>query len=102
LREVLASPETLLPAERALAFLQQQQVDRQQSLQADVRRLRENADKNANERNASLARQLKSESEKNARLEKALADAQAKLDAIANIEGSSNNRRTQTPEGRKP
>jgi hypothetical protein len=102
LREVLANPETLLPAERALAFLQQQQVDRQQSLQADVRRLRENADKNANERNASLARQLKSESEKNARLEKALADAQAKLDAIANIEGSSNNRRTQTPEGRKP
>jgi hypothetical protein len=28
--------------------------------------------------------------------------AQAKLDAIANIEGSSNNRRPPPPEGRKP
>ena len=102
LREVLANPETLLPAERALAFLQLQQVDRQQSLQADVRRLQQNAERSANERNAQLQRQLKTESEENTRLKKALADAQAKLDAIANIEGSSNNRRTPTPEGRKP
>lgn len=102
LREVLANPETLLPAERALAFLQQQQVERQQSLQADVRRLQQGAERSANERNAQLSRQLKSESDENARLKKALADAQAKLDAIANIEGSSNNRRTPTPEGRKP
>jgi len=102
LREVLANPETLLPAERALAFLQLQQVDRQQSLQADVRRLQQNAERSANERNAQLQRQLKTESEENARLKKALADAQAKLDAIANIEGSSNNRRTPPPEGRKP
>ncbi len=102
LREVLASPETLLPAERALAFLQLQQVERQQSLQADVRRLQTGAERNANERIAQLTRRLTSESEENNRLKKALADAQAKLDAIANIEGSSNNRRTPTPEGRKP
>jgi hypothetical protein len=102
LREVLANPETLLPAERALAFLQLQQVDRQQSLQTEVRRLQTGAERSANERNAQLSRQLKSESEENTRLKKALADAQAKLDAIANIEGSSNNRRTPTPEGRKP
>ena len=102
LREVLANPETLLPAERALAFLQQQQVERQQTLQGEVRRLQLGAERNANERNAQLSRQLKSESEENTRLKKALADAQAKLDAIANIEGSSNNRRTPTPEGRKP
>ena len=102
LREVLANPETLLPAERALAFLQQQQVERQQTLQGEVRRLQLGAERNANERNAQLSRQLKSESEENTRLKKALADAQAKLDAIANIEGSSNNRRTATPEGRKP
>jgi hypothetical protein len=49
-----------------------------------------------------LTRRLTTESEENTRLKKALADAQAKLDAIANIEGSSNNRRTPTPEGRKP
>jgi len=102
LREVLANPETLLPAERALAFLQLQQVDRQQSLQADVRRLQLGAERNANERIAQLTRRLTTESEENTRLKKALADAQAKLDAIANIEGSSNNRRTPTPEGRKP
>jgi hypothetical protein len=102
LREVLASPETLLPAERALAFLQLQQVERQQSLQADVRRLQSGAERNANERIAQLTRRLTTESEENTRLKKALADAQAKLDAIANIEGSSNNRRTPTPEGRKP
>jgi hypothetical protein len=102
LREVLASPETLLPAERALASLQLQQVDRQQSLQAEVRRLQQAAERNANDRIAQLTRNLKAESDEVTRLKKALADAQAKLDAIANIEGSSNNRRTPTPEGRKP
>jgi hypothetical protein len=102
LREVLASPETLLPAERALAFLQLQQVERQQSLQADVRRLQQGAERNANDRIAQLTRRLTTESEENTRLKKAIADAQAKLDAIANIEGSSNNRRAPAPEGRKP
>jgi hypothetical protein len=102
LHEVLASPETLLPAERALAFLQLQQVDRQQALQADVRRLQNNAERTANERIAQLTRRLTTESEENTRLKKALADAQAKLDAIANIERSSNNGRPTQPEGRKP
>jgi hypothetical protein len=102
LHEVLANPETLLPAERALAFLQLQQVDRQQSLLADVRRLQSGNERTANDRIAQLTRRLTTESEDNARLKKALADAQAKLDAIANIEGSSNNRRTTQPEGRKP
>lgn len=102
LREVLASPETLLPAERALAFLQLQQVERQQSLQADVRRLQQGAERTANDRITQLTQRLKTESDENVRLKKALADAQAKLDAIANIEGSSNNRRPTTPEGRKP
>ena len=103
LREVLASPETLLPAERALAFLQLQQVERQQSLQADVRRLQSGAERTTNDRIAQLTQRLKTESEENTRLKRALADAQAKLDAIANIEGSANKRPTQQPpEGRKP
>jgi hypothetical protein len=103
LREVLASPETLLPAERALAFLQLQQVERQQSLQADVRRLQTGAERTTNERVAQLTKRLTTESEENTRLKRALADAQAKLDAIANIEGSANKRPTlQPPEGRKP
>ena len=102
LREVLASPETLLPAERALAFLQLQQVERQQSLTADVRRLQQGAERNTNERIAQLTRRLTAESEENARLKKLLAEAQAKLDAIANIERSSSNGRPTQPEGRKP
>lgn len=102
LREVLASPETLLPAERALAFLQLQQVERQQSLQADVRRLQTGAERATNDRVAQLTRRLTTESEENTRLRRALADAQAKLDAIANIEGSANKRTPQSPEGRKP
>ena len=102
LHEVLANPETLLPAERALAFLQLQQVERQQSLQADVRRLQQGAERNTNDRIAQLTRRLTTESEENARLKKLLADAQAKLDAIANIERSSNNGRQAQPEGRKP
>jgi hypothetical protein len=102
LREVLASPETLLPAERALAFLQLQQVERHQSLQADVRRLQAGAERNTNERIAQLTRRLTAESEENARLKRLLAEAQAKLDAIANIERSSNNGRPKQPEGRKP
>jgi hypothetical protein len=102
LREVLANPETLLPAERALAFLQLQQVERQQALQADVRRLQSGAERAANDRIAQLTRQLKTESDDNARLKKSLAEAQAKLDAIANIERSSGNGRPTQPEGRKP
>jgi len=103
LHEVLANPETLLPAERALAFLQLQQVERQQSMQADVRRLQQSADRATNDRIAQLTKRLTTESDENARLKKALADAQAKLDAIANIEGSANKRSTQQPtEGRKP
>jgi hypothetical protein len=102
LHEVLANPETLLPAERALAFLQLQQVDRQQSLQADVKRLQQNAERSTNDRIGQLARQLKTESDENVRLKKLLAEAQEKLDAIANIERSSNNGRQAQPEGRKP
>ncbi len=102
LREVLANPETLLPAERALAFLQLQQVDRQQALSADVKRLQTGAERNTNERITQLTRRLTTESEENNRLKRLLAEAQAKLDAIANLERSSTNGRPTQPEGRKP
>src|SRR3954466_720616 len=87
LREVLASPETLLPAERALAFLQLQQVERQQSLTADVKRLQTGNERATNDRTAQLTKRLTTESDENARLKKAPAAAHAKLDPIANIEG---------------
>jgi hypothetical protein len=102
LHEVLANPVTFLPAERALAFVQLQLVERQQSLQTDVRRLQQNAERSTNDRIAQLTRRLQTESEENNRLKKLLAEAQAKLDAIANIERSSNGGRQTQPEGRKP
>ena len=103
LREVLASPETLLPAERALAFVQMQQVERELALLSDNRRLQANAERTANDKIATLTRQVKAESDEKVRLERLLKEAQAKLDAIANVERSSTNGRPQQqPEGRKP
>ena len=67
-----------------------------------MRRLQAGAERATNDRITQLSRRLTSESEENARLKKALAEAQAKLDAIANIERASNNARPTTPEGRKP
>lgn len=101
LRELLASPEALLPAERALAMLELLKVDRQLLLAAENRRLQSDLVRIDRERVATTARRLQAEIEENARLRKALEEAQAKLDAIANIERSINDRNSNT-EGRQP
>lgn len=101
LRELLASPETLTPAERALTLLELLKADQQLLLAAENRRLLNDANRNDRDRVAAINRQLKSEIEENARLRKALDEAQAKLDAIANIERSINERNSNT-EGRQP
>jgi hypothetical protein len=98
LRELLATPETLLPTERALAFVTLQNVERQLSLVAENQRLQSSADRGDRERTAALTRRLQSELEDNARLRKELDEAHAKLDAIANIERSLNKRKP-TSEG---
>ena len=53
------------------------------------------------ERNSTASRRLQAELEENARLRKALEDAQKKLDAIANIERTITERKPQS-EGRTP
>ena len=58
-------------------------------------------DRAERERNATASRRLQAELEENARLRKALEDAQKKLDAIANIERTITERKPQ-PEGRTP
>jgi hypothetical protein len=93
LRELLATPETLLPSERALALLTLQTVDRQLTLVAENQRLQSDTERNDRERMAIMNRRLQSEQEDNARLRKELEDAHAKLDAIANIERSLNKRK---------
>jgi hypothetical protein len=101
LRELLAVPETMLPAERALAMLELMKVDQQLLLGAENRRLQTEQARADRDRIAATNRRLQAEIEENARLRKELADAQAKLDAIANIERSINERNSNT-EGRQP
>lgn len=86
LRELTAMPESLVPAERALARLELAQLERQSLLAAENRRLQAALDRAERERKSSASRRLQAEIDENARLRKALEDAQKKLDAIADIE----------------
>jgi hypothetical protein len=91
LRELVATQETLLPAERAMAFLTLKNVDLTLSQSAEIQqRLQVPADRPDHDRATALNRRLQgdlqAEMDENARLHKELDDAHAKLDAIANIE----------------
>lgn len=93
LRELIATQETLLPAERAMAFLALKNVDQTLSQQAANQRLQASAEDHTTDHDRGLAalnRRLQSELDENARLHKELDDAHAKLDAIANIERALN------------
>lgn len=100
LRQLLSAPEAMTPVEHAAAFLELQKIDRQLALSAENRRLQNDSDRTERERLAALNRRLAAESEENARLRKALDDAQAKLDAIATIERQTTVRQPTAPEGR--
>jgi hypothetical protein len=93
LRELMANPETLLPGERALAFLELSQVDDHLTLAAENRRLQTDAAREDKERVATASRRLQAEMDENTKLRKELDEARAKLDAIANIERSLNERK---------
>lgn len=101
LRELMATPESLVPAERSLARVELAQLERVGALAADNQRLQEALDRANRERNVTASRRLQAEIEENARLRKSLEEAQRKLDAIANIERSITERKPQT-EGRTP
>jgi hypothetical protein len=101
LRELMAAPAALLPAERALAFLEQQKVDAQLALSAENKRLQGNVVRNDRDRNAAQSKRLQAEIDENARLKKELEEAQAKLDAISDIERSLNERKP-SAESRNP
>lgn len=101
LRELLATPETLMPAERALAFLELSKVDQQIALATENRRLQSDAERADRERLAAANRRLQLEIDENARLRQELKEVRAKLDAIATIERSINERKPGT-EGRTP
>jgi hypothetical protein len=92
LSELLARPETLLPVERLLALMEQQEVDQRLVLQAENQRLRDEAINDSRDKLLAANRRLAAESDENTRLRKALDEARAKLDAVTHIERSINDR----------
>ena len=101
LRGLTASPESLLPSERALAILELQQVDRVLALNSENQRLQASAERTDREHVTALNKRLQTEIDENAQLRKDLDEAHAKLDAITNIERSLNKRKPGT-EGSAP
>lgn len=94
LAELLATPETLLPVERLLAMVELREVEQRLILQEENKQLREEAPRESREKLQALGRRLTAESDENARLRKALDEAQAKLEAVTHIERSINDRGT--------
>ncbi len=94
LRDVLATPETLMPSERALALLTLQSVNQQIDLTMQNQRMQGESERNDRQLVAEASRRLQAESEENAKLRKELEDARSKLDAISRIERSLNRRKT--------
>ncbi|HUN73064.1 MAG TPA: hypothetical protein VMU40_00990 [Steroidobacteraceae bacterium] len=95
LRDVLATPETLMSSERALAIITLDNVDHQLDLARQSQRLQTEFARNDRELVAESSRRLQAETEENAKLRKELEDARSKLDAISNIERSLNRRKSQ-------
>jgi hypothetical protein len=94
LAELLATPETLLPVERLLAMVELQDVEQRLVLQEENKQLRDEAQSELRDKLQALGHRLTTESDENARLRKALDEAQAKLEAVTHIERSINDRGT--------
>ncbi len=88
LSELLARPESMLPAERALAAILLASVDDRLLLLAEARRVEQDAGARDKDRTAALQRRLQAEQDENTRLKRALDDAQKKLDAVTEVERS--------------
>jgi hypothetical protein len=101
LRELSAQPESLAPVARALLQVELAHVDRELALSADGQRLQSATARSDRERQAAASRRLQTEIDENAKLRKQLDEAQAKLDAIAQIERKLADRQA-AAEGRKP
>jgi hypothetical protein len=94
LSELLARPETLLLAERLLATVELKEVEQRLILQAENKRLRDEAPPDDRDKLQTTSRRLAAESDENARLRKALDEARAKLEAVTHIERSITDRGT--------
>lgn len=91
--EALATPETMLPSERALAELMVRDLDARLALARENEALRNGGNSTDRDRIADLNRRLQLESAEKERLRRELERAEAKLEAIATLEGSAEPRR---------
>ena len=96
LRELVAQPETLVPVERAVVLVELSQLNHEFELQASNQRLQTDSARLDQEHSSAAQRRLQAEQDENATLRKALDAAQAKLDAIANIERNLAERKSAT------
>jgi hypothetical protein len=87
LGEALATPETLLPSERALADLMVRDLDARLALTRENETLRNGSATEEESRIAELNRRLQAETVEKERLRRELEKAEAKLEAIATLEG---------------
>jgi len=87
LGEALATPETLLESERALAELMVRDLDARLALAQENATLRADTTAGDRDRIANLNRRLQQETAEKERLRRELEEARAKLDAIAALEG---------------
>ncbi|HEX6993817.1 MAG TPA: hypothetical protein VF339_06690 [Gammaproteobacteria bacterium] len=88
LSSLLAAGPALLPEERMLVAIHLKEVEQRLILDAEARRLRDEAEAARAARNDESARRLEAALAENARLARELEEAQQKLDAITNIERS--------------
>src|SRR5271163_478471 len=99
LSELLARPETLLPAERLLATVELKEVEQILVLQAENKRMRDDVPHDSRDKLQALNHRLAAESDENAKLRKALDEARAKLEAVTHIEQrSTQDRGTSVPQ----
>lgn len=87
LGESLATPETLLPSERALAELMVRELDTRLALALENAELRNEGNAAEREHIAGLNQRLQQEVAEKERLRRELEQAQAKIEAIAALEG---------------
>ncbi len=87
--EALATPETMLPSERALAQVMVRDLDARLALTRENEMLRNGNNTTDRDRIADLNRRLQIESAEKERLRRELERAEAKLEAIATLEGGS-------------
>jgi hypothetical protein len=87
LETLLATPERMTQEERTLAMVLLRETDARLKLEAENRRLLETLDDRSRSQ-ANSDKRVQAQLEENARLRRALAEAQQKLDAIKEIERS--------------